>query len=104
MTTDSAPTSSTTRGQRGFTATTMADGSAVVTLSVQKMSSCDATATLATVEETNAGSTSLRYDSTSGQFIQNWKTPTTAGCYKVTVTPQAGSGAAAIIAYFKINK
>jgi len=44
------------------------------------------------------GGTSLRYDATAGQFIQNWKTPTGAGCYKTTMTTQDGS---TIFAFFK---
>ena len=36
---------------------------------------------------TTTGGTSLRYDTTDGQFIQNWKTPNGGGkCYKVTMT------------------
>ena len=34
----------------------------------------------------------LRYDSTAGQFIQNWKTPATSGvCYQVIVTAADGT-------------
>ncbi|MFP5331605.1 MAG: PxKF domain-containing protein, partial [Acidimicrobiia bacterium] len=51
------------------------------------------------IEVTTTGSTSLRYDSDSGQFVQNWQTPKTAGsCYKVTLVTQDGS---TVIAYFK---
>jgi hypothetical protein len=32
---------------------------------------------------TTTGNTGLRYDSTSGNFVQNWKTPTVPGCYLV---------------------
>ncbi len=47
------------------------------------------------------GGTSLRYDTTGGQFIQNWKTPTGAGtCYSATMTAADGSG---ITALFKIK-
>jgi hypothetical protein len=37
------------------------------------------------------GNTALRYDSAEGQFIFNWKTPTGAGCYEVTVRTADGS-------------
>jgi hypothetical protein len=38
-------------------------------------------------EIVSTGGTSLRYDSTGQQFIQNWKTPAGAGtCYRVTLT------------------
>jgi hypothetical protein len=62
---------------------------------------CDATAPNDAVEITTTGGTSLRYDSTGGQFIQNWKTPTAVGCYSASVLAQDGSK---ITAYFKITK
>ena len=44
------------------------------------------------IEEYTTGSTSLRYDTTTGQFIFNWKTPKQAGaCYRVTMTTADGS-------------
>jgi HYR domain len=47
----------------------------------------DVVETLATT-----GATVLRYDSTGGQFIQNWQTPKAAGtCYRATMTTQDGS-------------
>lgn len=53
------------------------------------------------IETVATGGTSLRYDTTGGQFIYNWKTPTGAGsCYKATVTAQDGS---TISAYFKMK-
>jgi hypothetical protein len=39
------------------------------------------------IEFATSGNTSLRYDATEGQFIQNWKTPRSPGsCYKVIMT------------------
>ena len=53
------------------------------------------------IETTATGGTSLRYDSTAGQFIYNWKTPTGANtCHKVTVTADDGTP---ISAYFKMK-
>lgn len=47
------------------------------------------------------GGTSLRYDTTAGQFVQNWKTPTTAGtCHRATMTAADGS---TISALFKLK-
>ena len=49
-------------------------------------------ATADDIELTTTGGTSLRYDATAGQFIQNWQTPRAAGlCYRVTMTTQDGS-------------
>ena len=51
------------------------------------------------IEVTTTGGTSLRYDSSGGQFIQNWQTPKGAGiCYRTTMKTDDGSS---IIAYFK---
>jgi hypothetical protein len=48
------------------------------------------------IEQFATGSTILRYDTTSGQFIFNWKSPKTPGtCYRVTMTTQDGSSISA---------
>lgn len=54
------------------------------------------------IEQYTSGSTSLRYDSTGQQFIQNWQTPAkkAGACYKVTMTTIDDS---AISAYFKLR-
>ena len=63
--------------------------------------SCDANATTDEIETTATGGTSLRYDTTAGQFVYNWKTPGTAGkCYRVTMTTIDGS---TLVAYFKLK-
>jgi len=81
-------------------ATELTDTSAIKSLTATK-STCAAGATEDAIEVTATGGTSLRYDSTGGQFIYNWKTPTGAGCYTVTMTAQDGS---TITAYFKSLK
>lgn len=62
---------------------------------------CTAGAASDEIETVATGGTVLRYDSTSGQFIYNWKTPTGAGkCFRVTMTTQDGS---TLVAYFKLK-
>ena len=75
------------------------------TAAVQKFTAlqtaCNLTATTDDVEITNTGGTSLRYDTTAGQFIQNWQTPKQVGaCYRVTVFTADGSS---ISALFKLK-
>jgi hypothetical protein len=60
--------------------------------------SCPATAAQDEVEITTTGGTSLRYDATAGQFIQNYQTSKTLGCYRATMTTQDGS---TLIALFR---
>ncbi len=53
------------------------------------------------IEQVATGGTSLRYDATAGQFIQNWQTPkTSGGCYRVVVTTRDGGS---ITANFKLK-
>lgn len=66
-----------------------------------KQVSCSTSAPIDDIELTTTGSTSLRYDTTAGQFIQNWQTPKVVGaCYVVTMTTQDGSS---ISANFKLK-
>ena len=60
----------------------------------QKTVSCSPTATVDEIEVLAAttGGTALRYDTTAGQYVYNWKTPTGAGkCYQITMTARDGS-------------
>jgi hypothetical protein len=53
---------------------------------------CSSSATLDDIEMVSTGGTSLRYDVTGHQFIQNWQTPKLPGnCYQVTLIAQDGS-------------
>jgi hypothetical protein len=53
------------------------------------------------IELTTSGGTTLRYDTTGHQFIQNWQTPKTPGaCYRVTMEAQDGNK---LEAFFKMK-
>ena len=68
-------------------------GFAVVTVSCTSATGEDQ------VEFTTTGGTSLRYSGTpgvDGQFVQNWQTPSKAGCYKATVTAKDGTPISAL--------
>jgi hypothetical protein len=77
--------------------TELTDPAQVKSLTYSKVN-CDGSAPVDEIETVATGGTSLRYDSTSGQYIYNWKTPTGAGCYKTTMTAQDGT---TISAFFK---
>jgi HYR domain len=84
-----------------FAGSELTDPANVKSLQSTKVNCSTANATEDAIEATATGGTSLRYDSTGGQFIYNWKTPTGAGsCYKVTVTANDGS---TISAFFKMK-
>ncbi len=75
-----------------FAGSTELTDTAAVKSFVQTKVACDSDAILDEIEVVTTGGTSLRYDTLSGQFIQNWQTPKQPGtCYKVTMTTQDGS-------------
>jgi len=54
------------------------------------------------IERVTSGNTVLRYDSTAGQFVQNWQTPRNraGSCFRVTLTTVDGSS---LVAYFRLK-
>jgi hypothetical protein len=66
---------------------------AAVTSFTQKQVTCPSgSVVIDEIEIVSTGGTSLRYDATGGQFIQNWATPKKPGtCHVVTMTTQDGS-------------
>jgi hypothetical protein len=81
--------------------TELTDVSAVKSFSAKSVPCAGNSGVEAEVEFTTTGGTSLRYDSTGGQFIQNWQTLKKPGtCYVVTMTTQDGS---TLVANFKLK-
>jgi large repetitive protein len=67
-----------------------------------KQVTCSAAAAIDDIELTATGGTSLRYDSTAGQYVYNWQTPKgpVGSCYSVTISSADGSSATA---FFKLK-
>jgi hypothetical protein len=79
----------------------LTDPSVIVQPLLATRVACSTGATDAIEELAAAGSTVLRYDTTDGQFIYNWKTPRSpATCYKVTMSSTSGSS---LTAYFQLK-
>ena len=70
---------------------------AIQSFKTQKVSCSAGAGVEDAIEITSTGGTSLRYDATAGQYIQNWKTPTGAGnCYAATMIAADGSSITAL--------
>jgi hypothetical protein len=52
---------------------------------------CDFTEPFGTMIALPRGGTFLRYDTNNNQFVYNWSTPTTSGCYVFTLTLTDGT-------------
>jgi VCBS repeat-containing protein len=76
-----------------FSASTELTNTSSIKSFTQKNVACPgASAATDEIEIVTTGGTNLRYDSTAGQFIQNWQTPKKPGtCYVTTMTSQDGS-------------
>jgi hypothetical protein len=71
-----------------FTGSTELTDTSVIADFTQQRVTCGTGSAIGEPSKVNStGGTSLRYDTATGQFIQNWKTPKTPGtCYRVTMT------------------
>ncbi|GAA4286427.1 PxKF domain-containing protein [Georgenia daeguensis] len=84
-----------------FAATELTSTSVVKSFTQKTVGCPGSSATVDEIELVTTGGTSLRYDATAGQFVQNWQTPKKPGtCYVVTMTTQDGS---AITANFQLK-
>jgi hypothetical protein len=79
-----------------FAGSTELTSTSTVKSFTQKYISCTSSQGVDEIEIVTTGGTSLRYDATAGQFIQNWQTPKKPGtCMQVTVTMQDGTAISA---------
>ena len=79
-----------------FAGAELTSTSAVKSFGVKTVGCPGSTAAVDEIELVTTGGTSLRYDTTGGQFVQNWQTPKKPGtCYAVTMTTQDGSAVSA---------
>ena len=62
-----------------FAGSTELTATSVVKSFTQAPVTCESTVGTDDIEFTTTGGTSLRYDTTAGQFVQNWQTPKSPG-------------------------
>jgi hypothetical protein len=83
-----------------FAGSTELTATSIRTSVAQAKISCPGGSTDDIEQYTTTGQTAFRYDTTSGQFIDNSKAPTTKNaCYQVTMT--FGDGISTLVALFK---
>jgi hypothetical protein len=86
-----------------FGTTEITDTSVIHSLKYRAVG-CEASLPMEDIETTVTGGTTLRYE--GGQFIYNWKTPSTPGCYQLTMyinDGTAGGAPTSLIALFNLK-
>jgi len=74
------------------------DLSVIKSISVQPSTMCSTIGTEPTMIELSSNESTWRYDNTDNQYIYNWKTPSTPGCWALELTLDSGQKEAAIFA------
>jgi hypothetical protein len=79
----------------------VSDLAAVASITLQSTpAGCGGAAPTAALEISTTGGTSLRYDSAANQYVYNWASPSTPGCYTLSLTLNNGD---AYEAYFNLS-
>jgi hypothetical protein len=82
--------------------TELTDPSVVYKFTATPVTCPNGSVTTDAIEILSTGGTTLRYDGTAGQFIQNWQTPKKPGaCYDVTMTTDDGTSLP--VAHFQLK-